>query len=191
MPAVAPATKSIHRARTEFRLSPEAAAIPQDHRQKGVADFGPERRREVRYPTCDAVEVAALDVAGFQVRGVLRDVSRNGLCVELGLPVDPGARLKITLRDETIILVAVCYCRKTASSYQVGTAIKGVYQSSKLTAAAPRKVHCNIWRVEPDAGGSGNPHQSHELARAIVNDTMLFAGNAALGLPAPISEARV
>ena len=170
------------RLRTQFRLASEPAAVPQDREQKAVPDFGPERRREVRYPTCDAVEVSALDVAGFQVRGVLRDVSRNGLCVELGLPVDPGARLHIALRDETIILAAVCYCSKTAGSYRVGAVIKGVYQSSHANSGAPRKVHCNIWRVDPDTAGLGNPHQNHELARAIVNDTVLFAGARSVAL---------
>lgn len=83
----------------------------------------------------------------------------------------PSLRTLFRLAPEP---AAVRYCSKTAGSYRVGAVIKGVYQSSHAKAGAPRKVHCNIWRVDPDAGGCGHPHQNHELARAIVNDTVLF-----------------
>jgi PilZ domain len=117
---------------------------------------GPERRREKRYETCDPVQVYLLDHAGLQIPGVVRDVSKSGLRVEISFPVVAGARLKIRLRSH-VIFGEVRYCRESGDAWQAGVAIDDVYFSPNGTSRAG---------AEPDA-----PRQaSHALARFIVDD---------------------
>jgi len=117
---------------------------------------GPERRREVRYATCDPAEVQLLDLAGLQIPGIVRDLSKNGLCVEIALPVTPGARLKIRLRSHAIF-GEVRYCRRTADAYQVGVAIQDVYFAPTIASRIG---------MEPEVSGQEN----RELARFILDD---------------------
>jgi hypothetical protein len=54
-----------------------------------------ERRKEAGYPTCEQVEVCILEMANRRLKAVLREVSRNGLRIEVGIPVNAGARFQI------------------------------------------------------------------------------------------------
>jgi len=91
--------------------------------ENAIGWTGREKRREHRYATCDPVSVVLLDYAGLRVPGVLRDVSKSGFRVEIGLPVHQGAKLKLGLHDQIIFAVAR-YCRRTADTYQVGAFIE-------------------------------------------------------------------
>ena len=86
-----------------------------------------EKRREARYETCDAVEVCILEVESQPLRGILRDVSRSGLRVELSFPVEAGAHLEVFLANRAIIFGEARYCRRSAHSYQVGVVIDDIY----------------------------------------------------------------
>jgi hypothetical protein len=122
---------------------------------------GPERRRETRYETCDPVQVYLLDLAGLQIPGVIRDISKSGLRVEIGFPVVAGARLKIRLRSH-VIFGEVRYCRESGDAWQAGVAIDDVYFSPNGACRAG---------AQPDA-----PRQaSHALARLIVDDHLYAA----------------
>jgi PilZ domain len=116
---------------------------------------GPERRRETRYETCDPVQVYLLDLAGLQLPGVVRDISKSGLRLEIGLPVVAGARLKIRLRSH-VIFGEVRYCRESGDVWQAGVAMDDVYFSPQAASRA----------AEPDA----SRQESHALARFIVDD---------------------
>jgi hypothetical protein len=86
-----------------------------------------EKRREKRYSTCEAVEVCLLDMHSQGLQGILRDVSRSGLRIELNFAVKAGARLEVVLRDRAIIFGEARYCRRSAHTYQVGVAIEDIY----------------------------------------------------------------
>jgi hypothetical protein len=86
-----------------------------------------EKRREARYETCDAVEVSILEVESQPLRGILRDVSRSGLRLELSFPVEEGAHLEVFLANRAIIFGEARYCRRSAHSYQVGVVIDDIY----------------------------------------------------------------
>jgi hypothetical protein len=86
-----------------------------------------EKRREARYETCEAVEVCILEVESQPLRGILRDVSRSGLRVELSFPVEAGAHLEVFLANRAIIFGEARYCRRSAHSYQVGVVIDDIY----------------------------------------------------------------
>jgi PilZ domain len=179
--------------RTHFRAFSVPASVHADRYSRPASQFGPERRREVRYATCDAVEVSVLDVPGFQVRGVLRDVSKNGLRVELGLPVEPGARLRIVLRDRAIIFAAACYCRNTGRSFQVGAAIKGVYhpKSTGEPIGTDLLLPSGVWHDEPaSTPGTGKPQPNRDLAQAIIDDHMSAGATGSHRMP-PFSDAGV
>jgi hypothetical protein len=114
-------------------------------------------------------------VPGFQVRGVLRDVSKNGLGVELGLPVDPGARLRIVLHDRAIIFAVASYCRNTARSFHVGAAIKGVYhpKGTGEQIGTDLLLPSGVWQDEPvSTPGAGKSQPCRDLALSIIDDHM-------------------
>jgi hypothetical protein len=77
-----------------------------------------EKRREVRYSTCDEVEVSLLDF-GIEVPGVLRDVSKTGFCVELVSALKAGTRIKVSIRDQAVVFAVVRYCRPTLDTYHI------------------------------------------------------------------------
>jgi hypothetical protein len=86
-----------------------------------------EKRREARYETCDAVEVSVLEVESQPLPGILRDVSRSGLRIELSFPVEAGAHLEVFLANRAIIFGEARYCRRSAHLYQVGVVIDDIY----------------------------------------------------------------
>lgn len=149
---------------------------------------GAERRREPRYATYDAVEVSVLGLAGFQIRGVLRDVSRNGLRVELGLPVDPGAHLKISLCDRAVIFAVACYCRRTRGSYHVGAAIREVYhpKGGALDSGTALPLDSDFWPSGAiSIAEAGKAQECRTLAKAIVDDhvVVVHSGRSHFRLP--------
>jgi hypothetical protein len=87
-----------------------------------------ERRREMRYPTNDPVDIQLLDAGGGPLmEGKVLDVSRSGLRLELRAPFSKGLRLKIALRDRTIIFGETRYCLRASPFYHVGVAIEAVF----------------------------------------------------------------
>ena len=152
------------------------------------SNSGAERRREPRYATYDAVEVSVLGVAGFQIRGVLRDVSRNGLRVEVGLPVDPGAHLKISSCDRAIIFAVACYCRRTSDSYHVGAAIREVYhpKGGGSESGTTLPLDSDFWPAGSiSVTEAGKAQEYRTLAKAIVDDHVagFHAGRPQFRLP--------
>jgi hypothetical protein len=122
---------------------------------------GAERRREVRYATCDPVQVSLLDLGGLEIAGVVRDVSKSGLRLEIGLPVIPGSRLKIRLRSH-VIFGEVRYCFPARGTWQAGVAISEAYFQP-----------CAASGTGGELGASR--HDGHELARFIVDDHLCFS----------------
>jgi len=104
-----------------------------------------EKRKEKRFETCEVVEVCVLEMASPEMtsqemasqrlHGILRDVSRSGLGLELSLPVNPGASLEIVLSNRAIIFGEVRYCRQQVPSYQVGVAIEDIYYPKSISSA--------------------------------------------------------
>jgi hypothetical protein len=90
-----------------------------------------EKRREARYETCEAVGVSILDGENRRLQGILRDVSRSGLRVELSQPVAPGAHLEVVLYNRAIIFGEARYCRASTHSYQVGVVIEDIFYPKK------------------------------------------------------------
>jgi hypothetical protein len=94
-----------------------------------------ERRREVRYPANDPVEICILDAAGTpRFAGTVVDVSRSGLRVEVPTPVGKGARIEIVLPDRAIVFGEIRYCRRAADCFHLGVAIEDVYYAQPLSA---------------------------------------------------------
>lgn len=121
--------------------------------EEAVGWTGPERRREHRYVTCDPVNVVLLDCMGLRVSGVLRDVSKSGFRVEIDLPVQKGARLKLTLHNQ-IIFAGARYCRKTADTYQVGASIEWIYLSRRGPSDVPQAAASKITRANSKQPGA-------------------------------------
>jgi hypothetical protein len=110
-----------------------------------------EKRRDVRYATCEAVEVCVLEVpsrelASRRLAAILRDVSRNGLRIEFSMPVKAGARLEILLRDRAIIFGTTCYCRRDADTFQVGVVIEDIYYPKRVSTVPARADERSVWQ---------------------------------------------
>ena len=116
---------------------------------------GPEQRREARYPTCEVVEVTLIGESGLQLTGVLRDVSKNGLRVELDFPVPAGAHLKVAIGGRAVIFAVARYCHPTIDTFQVGAVIEEVYYPTSNFAGS-------------DAYASVDAIGCHQLAQSIV-----------------------
>lgn len=130
------------------------------------ANFGQEKRKDPRYATCDIAEVSLPHMAGLRLHGTVRDVSRNGMCVELHLPVSVGSRLKISLCKKAIVFAVARYCRQTKNTYQVGVEIENVYYPGCTTIST--------LPLEP----LDSPSAQRSLARSIVlHHTAYSAGD--------------
>jgi hypothetical protein len=121
-----------------------ADSTPSDASGNAGANADAERRTEFRYTTSDPVDVAPLEMPGLQVSGILRDVSKSGLRIELAVAVSAGARLKVSLHKRTIMFVVVRYCRKTGDAYQVGASIEHVYYPSTTSISPDCPEHSNL-----------------------------------------------
>jgi hypothetical protein len=112
-----------------------------------------EKRREARYETCDAVEVCILEAESQPLRGILRDVSRSGLRIELSVPVEAGTHLEVVLANRAIIFGEARYCRRSAHIYQVGVVIEDIYYPKSGPAASTQEERrtrsaAQSWSVE-------------------------------------------
>jgi hypothetical protein len=92
----------------------------------------------------------------LKLRGVIRDVSKNGLRIELAFPVNKETRLKISLPKKAIIFAVARYCRRTGDVYQVGVQIESIYFAK----------HTSPCSSEPDTTDS--LRETGELARSLV-----------------------
>jgi len=86
----------------------------------------PERRREPRYPTNDAVEITVLAEPPLWFAGRVLDVSRSGLRVALLSPLDPGTQVRITFRRPAVIFAEVRHCKWAGDAFHVGLRIEDV-----------------------------------------------------------------
>jgi hypothetical protein len=157
---------------------PAAACLPGDPFETSAVNSAPlqDKRREVRYPTYEHVEVCLLEMAGEKTPGVLRDVSRSGLRVDLGVPVTTGARIRVSIRDQVIVFAEARYCRKTRDTYRVGARIEAMYCLNDLQAARVRTADATPTLRErmADSKSDHSPAECRDLARAIIDDHMLF-----------------
>lgn len=118
--------KSVHLLRHTLTI-PSSESAPSKSADVPTAGPFAEKRREKRYVTYEQVEVCILGTENRCVQGILRDVSRSGLRIELGVAVKTGALLEIVLPDRAIIFGEVRYCRRSAHSYQAGVVIEDIY----------------------------------------------------------------
>jgi hypothetical protein len=93
-----------------------------------------ERRSEPRVPA-DAPAVVTILLPGSHphVEGRILDTSKNGVRIELAVPVDPGTLIQIRLK-ETIAMAEVRYCVPAGSGFRIGARIVSTMSSR---ASAP------------------------------------------------------
>jgi len=115
-------------------ISAASPTLPTEATVTPCRHLGGERRKEIRYATCNAVKVSLADVPELQVPGIVRDVSKSGLRVELALPISTGVRLRISFFRGAFVLAEVRYCRRTEYTYQVGAEIEKVHCTSRTSS---------------------------------------------------------
>lgn len=93
-----------------------------------------EKRREPRYATCEPVDVYLRDRDNLHVTGILKNVSKNGMRIDLRIPMQPGDRIEVLLQNVAIIFAEVRYCRRSDACYQVGSVIEDVYYPRNPTS---------------------------------------------------------
>jgi hypothetical protein len=155
-------TEPLIAAPEQEQIEPQAAATTINLFAMVGGGPGSEKRKEPRYATCDPADISLLDMASLQVPGVVRDVSRNGIRIEVVLPVSMGARLKICLPKRAIIFAVARYCRRTKDTYQVGAEIESVYYPKQAST------------ISPQLEGPDALPESGLLARSIVQEHTAF-----------------
>jgi len=96
-----------------------------------------EKRREKRYAICEYVEVCLLDMNNLRLNGMLREISKNSMQIELDMSLKTGDRLEVLLQSKAIIFAEVRYCRRSGEFYRVGSVIDDIYYPR---AAAPSRI---------------------------------------------------
>jgi PilZ domain/Putative zinc-finger len=92
---------------------------------------GAERRREPRYPCNDPVEIRIVAGDGSRVPGTLKDISRSGLRIEIGISVPKGAEIEIFLSKQLSVTGRVRHCRRVGAKHQAGILIQEAIDASK------------------------------------------------------------
>lgn len=132
-----------------------------------------ERRRETRYAICEPVEVYLLNINNLRLNGTLRDISKNGMRIELDMPLKTGDRLEVLLQNKAIVFAEVRHCRRTGESYQVGTVIDDVYYAKP---AATSRVSQS---VESDTSCTNVTHSIRSWQRLTAESVKAGAGGSA------------
>lgn len=129
-----------------------------------------ERRREQRFPACEIVEVQVIGASGGRFGGMVLDISRSGLKIEIGKPLSQGALLEILLPDRAIIIGEARYCRSKNKLYQVGVKIEGVYFSQAVSSRHVAREQLALYKnLPPLAAMEVNNHlQLCEACRNIM-----------------------
>jgi hypothetical protein len=122
----------------------DAAAQPPINSDKNSVDAGSklvargerrlEKRREHRYPAREIIQVQVIGASGGRFGGMVLDISRSGLKIEIGKPLSQGAYLEIVLPNRAIIVGEARYCRSKNKLYHVGVRIEGVYFSQAVSS---------------------------------------------------------
>jgi hypothetical protein len=93
-----------------------------------------EKRREHRYPAHEIIEVQVIGASGDRFGGMVLDISRSGLKIEIGKPLSQGAYLEIVLPNRAIIIGEARYCRSKSKLYHVGVRIESVFFSQAVSS---------------------------------------------------------
>ena len=152
-------------------ISHDSSAAPKNRSSNG--NPAAEKRRETRYAICEPVEVYLLDMNNLRLTGMLRDISKSGMRIELDMPVKAGDRVEILLQNKAIVFAEVRHCRRTGESYQVGTVIDDVYYpkaaaSSRTSKTAGSETTSKqvTQRTSFDEKRPGNSPERHDLSLA-------------------------
>lgn len=141
----------------------------------GAEQFFFEKRREPRLATCEPAEIYVLDMQGLRLPGILRDVSRNGLRIEINMPLKPSDRLEIVLENRAIFFGQVRYCRRVDDCYHAGVLIGDVlYPKGILPAdAGESRMKADTARQWPatPAGAHINPREAQGFVLGKLSDT--------------------
>jgi hypothetical protein len=120
-----------------------------------------EKSRESRNSPCEPVEVYLLDMQGLRLPGILRDVARNGLRIELNMPLKAGDRLEVVRENHAIIFGEVRYCRRADDCYHAAVLIGDVLYPKAIPPAETGESTTNTGsaraRSTPRRAASASP----------------------------------
>jgi len=108
----------------EMQSSGEGTTVPMPALRRAAALI--ERRWEPRYTTSDPAAVKVLPAGTTHASGLVLDISRFGLRVQLPMSLDKGMEVKVTMPLGVIVVGQVRYCRRVDSTFQVGISTREV-----------------------------------------------------------------
>jgi hypothetical protein len=97
-----------------------------------------ERRREIRYPCEDPVEIRCLHGDGSSFSATVLDISKSGLRVAVAGLLTEGARVEIVLPKQVVIFGEVRHCTCAGEMCQAGILIEEVFYSKNLESEHPQ-----------------------------------------------------
>jgi hypothetical protein len=128
--------------------SREGAAAPIPDLRRAAAII--ERRWEPRYTTNDPAAVKVLPAGTTHAPGLVLDISRFGLRVQLPMALEKGMEVKVTMPLGVVVVGQVRYCRPVDSAFQVGISTKEV-----IYAPEEQEQHIHDDALALFAGGRG------------------------------------
>jgi hypothetical protein len=102
------------------------------------------RRRAVRIPVDQPVELTILGEHEIQLSARIKDVSIRGVGILVPAPVEPGSAVEIATGD-SVFLGEVVHCRAIEQGYFIGIelsqVLKGLAALCKMASAYERELH--------------------------------------------------
>jgi len=150
-----------------------------------------EKRRERRYPAHENVEVQVIGASGSRFGGLILEVSRSGLKLEIGKPLSQGAHLEILLPRIAIIIGEARYCRPKNKLYNVGVKIEGVYFTRAVSVRhVPKEWLVRYRSLPPLAAVQVTEHlASCDACRAALSEVEeMLAQSSRSSAPTDMSE---
>jgi hypothetical protein len=97
-----------------------------------------DRNRERRYQADDPVAVVYEAGASIRLSGRVRDISRTGLCLELGAALGRKTEISITFQGKLVVFGEVCECTPSGDRFRLEVKIHDLISSS---SSSDQHVH--------------------------------------------------
>ncbi len=98
-----------------------------------------DRRRAPRFPTSAFVDIEIQKPRAQKLQGIVYEVSRSGLGLELPSALEKGAVVKITLKN-VVISGEVRHCRPATTGFTAGVFVSAVSSPEKFDQLDDREL---------------------------------------------------
>jgi hypothetical protein len=118
-----------------------------------------DRRREPRFPASVPVEVEIQKHGLPRIQGIVFEVSRSGLRLELPLAVEEGVCVKIYVKN-VVLVGEIRHCQPATTGFHAGIFVRDVSSPDKFDQLDDRELDLYAILVQFAQLKQGEPHHS-------------------------------